>query len=89
MQKLPPKPFELSRNGIAEDDVQLVYDALTQAEDDRIRFVNAYFFEAVPGFLFTNDRAEADQELRIAATTKKPAVGFEDTGETWEVRPVM
>ena len=48
MKKLPPKLFELSQNGVSEEDIQHIFDALVHAEEERIQFVNVYFHDAEP-----------------------------------------
>ena len=88
MKKLPPKLFELGQNGVSEEDIQHIFDALVHAEEERIQFVNVYFHDAEPSFLFTNDRPKADQQLRaMIDRAKKQAFGFEASGETWQERP--
>jgi hypothetical protein len=86
MKKPPPKLFEMSQQGVDDDTIQFIFDALIHAEDSGKRFVNVYQAGGEPGFLFTNDQREADQQFRMFGRTGKPGIAFIFTGETWEER---
>ncbi len=86
MKRLPPKLFEMSRQGVDEDQIQFIFDALIHAEETGRRFVNVYQGEETT-FLFTNDEAQANQQL--ALWTQRfggNPIGFVNTGDTWLVR---
>jgi hypothetical protein len=86
MNKLPQKLFEISQQGVSEEEIQFIFDALIHAEENGKRFVNVYQ-NGETTFLFTNDQKQADQQLRMwIERTARPAVGFVNNGETWEVR---
>jgi hypothetical protein len=89
MKKMPPKLFEMSEQGVSENEIQYIFDALIHAEDNGDRFVNVYRDGTdEPKFLFTNNQTEADQQLsRWRESVGKPSLGFFNSGETWEERP--
>lgn len=86
MGKLPPKLFEMSQQGASDDEIQFIFDALIYAAENGKRFVNVYQ-NGEATFLFTNDQKQADQQLLMwVERTRRPALGFVNAGETWEVR---
>ena len=83
MKTFPPKLIELCESGVNIRDIELILDALIQAEDDKKQFVNVYFINTEPNFHFTNDRDDADERLTAEA------IGLEVSGDTWKERTVM
>jgi hypothetical protein len=79
----------MSEQGVGENEIQYIFDALVHAEENGNRFVNVYQDGAnEPKFLFTNNQAEADQQLsRWRERVGKPCLGFFNSGDTWEERP--
>ena len=86
MNSMPQKLFKMVEEGADEADVQHIFDYLIQAEEQRQRFVNVYQSDDI-GFYSTNDLKQADQQLRFfREKVKKPAIGFENRGDTWHER---
>jgi len=86
MKSLPPKLLEMTMQGSSEEEIQYIFDALVHAEEQGQMFVNVYQAEEV-SFLFTNDRAQADQQCRKWVQHRGDSVlGFHNTGDTWELR---
>ena len=82
VKKLPAKLIELCESGANIRDIELILDALLQAEDDKKQFVNVYFINPEPSFHFTNDRDDADDRMTAEA------IGLEVSGDTWKERTV-
>ena len=62
MKRMPPKLFEMIVAGFPEERAQLIFDALIHAEERGCQFVNVCLRHDI-GFLFSNDRDEADSQL--------------------------
>ena len=86
MKGMPQKLFDMAQQGVPEDDVQFIFDALIHAEEQGNRFVNVYMNDET-AFLFTNDAKHADQQLfRMREDAKRKAIGFENVEGNWQER---
>lgn len=86
MKSLPHKLFEMSEQGVDEDQIQFIFDALVHAEENGTRFVNVYQGDETT-FLFTSDEVQADQQLSLwAKRVGGNPIGFVNSGDTWLVR---
>lgn len=83
---MPPKLFDMIKEGALESEIQFIFDALIHAEEQGVHFINVYQ-NGETTFLFTEDVQKADQQLHMfRERTSKTAIGFANTGETWEER---
>ncbi|MDF3063351.1 MAG: hypothetical protein K0S06_3460 [Microvirga sp.] len=83
---MPPKLFEMIVAGFPEERAQLIFDALIHAEERGCQFVNVCLRHDI-GFLFSNDRDEADSQLgKWRSLVKCDAIGLRNAGDTWEER---
>jgi hypothetical protein len=81
-----PKLFEMIVAGFPEERAQLIFDALIHAEERGCQFVNVCLRHDI-GFLFSNDRDEADSQLgKWRSLVKCDAIGLRNAGDTWEER---
>ena len=74
------------QQGVPEDDVQFIFDALIHAEEQGNRFVNVYM-NGETAFLFTNDAKQADQQLvKMRDMAQRHVIGFENVEGDWQER---
>lgn len=86
MKSMPQKLFDMVQQGVPEDDVQFIFDALIHAEEQGNHFVNVYM-NSETTFLFTNDAKQADQQLRkFQDLTGRQIIGFENVEGHWHER---
>jgi len=86
MKSMPQKLFDMVQQGVAEDDIQYIFDYLMLAEEQGNRFVNVYM-NGETSFLSTNDVKQADQQLRmVAERVGRKTIGFENIDGHWHER---
>lgn len=86
MKSMPQKLFDMTEKGVPEADVQFIFDALIHAEEQGSQYVNVYQGAEIT-FLFTNDRTQADQQLRkFRQHISHPSIGFENIDGHWHER---
>ncbi|MCW5691610.1 MAG: hypothetical protein KIT48_04535 [Pseudolabrys sp.] len=86
MKVMPQKLFDMVQQGVSEDEVQIIFDALIHAEEQGKVYVNAYQGDETT-FLFTNDGKQADQQLSFfREKVRRPAIGFVNFDGDWQER---
>jgi hypothetical protein len=84
---MPQRLFEMTEQGVSESDIQFIFDALIHAEEQGNLYVNVYQGVPETTFLFSNDREQADQQLKFfREKVRKPAIGFEEIDGHWHER---
>ena len=88
MKRLPEKLFALTRDGVGEDELQPVFDALIEAEERGARFVNVY--DVAKGIVYiTDDKAGADEHLGRARAAYESPFGLAYMDDDWIEREAM
>jgi hypothetical protein len=84
---MPPKLFEMSERGVDWAIIQYIFDAMIEAEQRGVRFLNVYDCESEePGFLFSNDEQQATDQFNRSVKAGKRSLAFINSGETWDER---
>jgi hypothetical protein len=86
MNRLPPPLFDLIQGGMSDEDVQLIFDYLIEAEECGARFVNVYLLPEIRFGLFRSSAAADDQLGLWKERVKSPVLALANSGDTWEAR---
>ena len=78
MNKLPQKLFEISQQGVSEEEIQFIFDALIHAEENGKRFVNVYQNGETTFFIHQRSKASRSAASHVDRTHRPTCCGIRE-----------